>query len=282
MLTALHILEAALPMLYLAAFAVYLRYFLTTSPTEEAQGFWGTKLLWGVIATHVLYLVLRGGVYHAFPLAARPEFLTLLALSVSMVYALGEWRTKEHHTGMFFLGISFTFQILASGLMEDPDAQSMLLEHPSLQNPIFAVHVVAMLLAFSALAVGALYAMMYILMERQLKARELGLFFKRLPPLLKLESMSNTATVTGVVLLGLGLGLGHFVALYLGVDYDLTDPKVLIMDLAWLGYILGAVVVKVRAMGGLFSGYLALGGYVTLMSMVALSNFIATSFHSFH
>ena len=98
---------------------------------------------------------------------------------------------------------------------------------------------------------------------------------------MKLEGMSRQATVAGIFLLGLGLGFGHFVALQTLDGLRLTDPKILLMDLAWLGYLIGFIVVKVRGVSGLRAGYLSLIAYVALMTTMVVSNMILSDYHSF-
>ncbi len=279
MLTAMHFMEAMLPLLYAATLAVYVRHFVVADESDE--GFGGSTMLAITLLLHASYFAMRGASFSAFPLASKAEFVSLLALSIASVYAVIERGAKDAHTGAFFLGITTPFQILASVWMEDPDKQKMLLEHPSLQDPIYGVHVAALVLAFASLTVGAVYALMYLTLSRQLKSRELGLVFKRLPALRTLEGMSKRATLAGIALFGLGLILGHVVAAALGLHVNMLDPKIVLMDLAWLAYVLGAIAVRVRGVSGRRAGQLAVGGFVSLMVIIAASNLALSSFHVF-
>jgi ABC-type transport system involved in cytochrome c biogenesis permease subunit len=93
--------------------------------------------------------------------------------------------------------------------------------------------------------------------------------------------MSRIATITGIILLGIGLALGHFVAIYILEDYNLWDPKIVIMDAAWAAYFVGFLVVKLRGLSGIRMGYLSLAAYLGLLLMMILSNMLTSSFHSF-
>lgn len=280
MQTALQIINLALVGLYGLAFALYARHFVRDK--DKDHNFIGAKLLYGILALHVVFEIARGIQVHAFPLSTKSEFMSLLALCIMSVYALAErelepqQRDGAPQTGVFFLAIAVPFQLLSAALWEPSIKAPVLLE-----NPIYGLHVISIVLGFTGLAVGALYAIMYILLARQLKSHELGVFFKRLPPLLKLERMSKRSTTAGIFTLGLGLALGHYVAIQAIDGLSLSDPKILLMDLAWLAYFVGFVVVKVRGLSGLRAGYLALAGYVLLMVTVVISNVILSSFHSF-
>ncbi|MBA2661389.1 MAG: cytochrome c biogenesis protein CcsA [Bradymonadaceae bacterium] len=274
MLHVIHILEVMLPLLYLGVFGLYLRHFLQSK--DHGTPFRGTHFLYAALVLHVSYLTLRGITFHHFPVSSRAEFLSLVALCVGLVYAFAETRHKESDTGAFFIAIVAILQVMASLMVEDSTTHLILHE-----NPVYGVHVIFTMFGFAALAVSALYALMYVLLSRQLKSRELGVIFRRLPPLSALENMSRLAATSGIALLGLGLALGHFVGLYIMDDFNFTDPKILITDIAWLAYALGLLVVKVRGLSGLRMAYFSLFGYMTfILAMVAVNTFSST-FHSF-
>lgn len=275
MLQAIDILEVVLPLIYAGVFAVYLRHFL--QPQDSAKRpFRGTQLLYGTIALHVGYLSFRSVVFHHFPVSSRAEFLSLVALCVAVVYAFAETRHRQPGTGVFFISIALLFQFLSALLIEPVTTHPLLHE-----NPIYGIHVIFMVLGFTALAISALYALMYLLLARQLKSRDLGVIFRRLPPLSTLENMSRLATVSGIVLLGVGLALGHYMALYVFESFNFFDPKVLITDIAWLAYLLGYIVVRVRGLSGRRMGYLSLACYLVFVASMVVVNTFSTTFHSF-
>lgn len=277
--TVLSIAEIALPLLYAAVFGLYARHFFRDDATTDSSEIAAHAPLYGLLATHIGYMVVRGITQGVWPLATKAEFLSLLALSITAVYALTERSGEDSQTGMFFVGIALPFQAAASLLMEPVGIEPAKV---LLENPIYGIHVISLVAGFAALAVGALDAIMYILLSRQLKSHNLGLFFRRLPPLIKLEEMSRLATVAGILLLGVGLALGHFVAIYVLSDFNIWDPKIIVMDMVWAAYLVGWIVVRLRGMSGIKVGYLSLGAYFTLMVAMVLSNTVLNSFHSFH
>ncbi len=274
MIQIVHILEIALPLLYIVVFGLYLRQFLRTNDT--APGFSGSNLLYGTLASHVVYLMMRGIAFHHFPVSSRAEFLSLLALCVGLVYAFAETRQKEADTGIFFIGITVAFQVFSSILIDDITPHKLLHE-----NPVYGIHVIFTVFGFAALAVSALYALMYVMLSRQLKSRNLGVIFKRMPPLSSLENMSRLATVSGVALLFVGIVLGHAVSLIQLNTFNFSDPKVLITDLAWLVYASALIIAKTRSISGLRMAYLSLFGYLFFIASIVIANTFSSSFHSF-
>ena len=269
--------QLLLPLAYTGSFVMFAHHFYRAERAQRSAR-WAVRLLHLTLVGHLVYLVGIGLVAGSFPLASKAEFLSVLALSIASVYAITERGEDEAYTGVFFLGMVATFQAAASLLMEPPGVSHPIL----LENPIYGVHVIFTVLGFAALTVGAIDALMYVLLSRQLKSRELGLFFRRLPPLMKLENMSRFATTAGLVLLGLGFLLGHLVGVVAAPEgFDPWDPKIILIDVAWLLYLVVFVGGKVRGLSGLRAAYVVLVGYLAMMATMVLTNVLLRSFHSF-
>ena len=125
---------------------------------------------------------------------------------------------------------------------------------------------VLVLLAYTALTVSFLYAVLYLVLARQLGRRQFGLLFRRLPSLDVLERMSVGAVELGVPLLFLSLSLGHLwmysladrVDPLLAARLSPWDPKILISWVILLGYTAG------------LAGYRFLGWRGRRMNMLAV------------
>ncbi len=282
MTTLLLWLDWIIPGAYLALWIAHARAFMKPLETEPASSMLGRIVskppLYAMLGVHLLYMVLRGVAQQAWPLASKAEFFSLLAISIFSVWLFTQRDEEESQTGIFFLGITSTFQVLAAALMIPvSEATHTLL----LESPIYGIHVVFMVLGFAALAVGALEAVMYIMLSRQLKARAMGLVFQKLPPLMRLEEMSRRATIAGIFLLGTGLLVGHVAALYVFEGVNPWDPKIVLTDLAWGAYFIGWLGVRLKGLSGLRMAYMSAIAFAVLMLTVALSNLLLSSFHSF-
>lgn len=269
----LSIWEFLLPALYATAFALYLRRFLDAETSDLMSGPW---LLRGTLVAHVAYLVVLGFATDHFPIATGPEFMAVLAAAIAAIYVFVEARQKETNTGVFFIALIFLFQLASAVLMQD------LSEYPHRsREAIYSTHVIFTIMGFAALSIGALYALMYVLLSRQLKSRELGLIFRRLPPLASLENMSKTATTAGIATLGLGLALGHYFALGQASSFNIFDPIIISADIIWLTYLVALIVITTRGLSGIRVGYLSMFGYIVLMSSMMIIVTVFGEFHSF-
>ena len=77
-----------------------------------------------------------------------------------------------------------------------------------LESPLFVVHVISMLFAYAAFALASVVSITYVLLFRELKRKQPGVFFARLPSLRALDQMNLRAVVVGLVFLTIGVGVG--------------------------------------------------------------------------
>lgn len=270
----LDILAGVLPIAYVVIFSLYLRHFFSS---DSGDLFAGTKLFYAVLGAHALYLVLLAVETGHYPIASPAEFFSVASLSVGVIYAVTEQRHRDADTGVFFVAIVFLFQLLSTQMGVDPETVPQMT-----RDPVYATHVIATVLGFSGLTVSALYALMYVLLSRQLKSRDLGATFKRLPPLSVLEEMSHLTAVMGVIGLGLGLGFGHYVSFQrFGTLGFTANPIILVADLGWFGYLTGLLFARLRGLSGRRAGYLSLGWYLLFVSAIGAVLLTSGAFHSF-
>ncbi|MFB6373280.1 MAG: cytochrome c biogenesis protein CcsA, partial [Bradymonadaceae bacterium] len=175
----------------------------------------------------------------------------------------------------FFIAIVFLFQLASSLLVGDPGVIP-----DRSRNPLYGTHVILVVFGFAGLTVSSLYSLMYVLLNRQLKSHKMGLIFRQLPALSVLENMSKLAATTGVVLLGVGLLLGHYIAFdAFGAVDVFKHPIIAVADLFWFGYIAGLVAAKVRNISGVRMGYLSIAAYLLFMTSMVV---VLTQFGTFH
>jgi len=131
------------------------------------------------------------------------------------------------------------------------------------------------------MAVAAIYSLMYWMLAKEIKAHRFGSIYQGLPTLETLEGMGRAASLAGLVVLGLGIFLGHLWAYkILGYFYSF-DPKIVITDIAWLGYLIGWAIVRLRGLGGLRTSQWAFWGFIALFTSLVIVNIFATTFHRF-
>lgn len=277
MSTTLAILNAFLPLGYLAALLTYLGVFTEKSTLERVA----PPLAWGVVLIHAAYLMLEALAYSHVPVANTWESLSFVAFAVALVYLVLEWRQAERSTGVFVVAVALLLQTLSSVFIVHTQ------EVPEiLRSPMFAVHVTAALVGYVGLAISAIYGAMYLLQYRQLKQQHVGVLFQRLPNLETLSRLNIGALSLGWVLLTLAIIAGLIWGLTLQGTGEiegpiLTDPKFLLTVALWVlyGLCLGGRYLLRWANRTLAT--ISIVGFVLMLASSLMVTLVLSSFHDF-
>jgi len=274
-------LNVLLPLMYLATWCAYVWLYRANC---GASRLWSRRLLDTTILVHITTVVLQTISQGRLPMSSILEFLALLALALMMIYAVIEHRLGVRQTGFLVTGLALILQAWAS-----LGANGARIDDPLLENPGFAGHASLVLLAYAALSLSFLYAILYLLQIRQLSRKQFGLFFRRMPPLETLERMSVGAVKLGVPLLFGSLTLGHLWLYDLRETVDpqlaetLTpfDPKILASWVILLGYAVGLAGNRWWGWRGRRMNVLAIAAFVVVLATMSVINHLFPSFHDF-
>ncbi|KKL96761.1 hypothetical protein LCGC14_1841230, partial [marine sediment metagenome] len=169
-------------------------------------------------------------------LVGNYEVLSITALSTAAVYWVTELVSRDRRAGVFVFLLVFLLQytssIFLAHTIADPAA-------PSGADGWGRLHVVPATFAYTALAFAAVYGLLHLLGQRNLKQHRFGLLFDRLPALDLLGKMSWHALVVGFVFLSISVVTGIFTFRHvkqlqpaLGMDPKVVY-KIVIGSMAW-------------------------------------------------
>ncbi len=280
MLAAVTGLRILLPLLYLSTLGFYLWLFFTDHPTARVRC---TQMAVVTVIIHALALVAQTAYLERLPLESPLEFFSSLALALVVTYLLIEQRIKAKNTGFIVVGTAFLLQFLASSF-----CHTKVSNNPILQEPGFAAHAGLAILAYTALSLSFLYAVLYLILARQLEHRSFGLLFRRLPSLEVLERMSIGAIKLAVPLLFVALALGHLWMYHLeDLNPQLAamlspyDPKILMTWVIFLGYTVGLAGYKFLGWRGRPMNVLTVVAFLVVMGATGAAHHFFPTFHKF-
>ncbi len=275
--TALRIL---LPLLYLATLGMYLWLFFTDHPKARVRC---TQFAVFTVIAHTLALVAKTAYLERIPLETPLEFFSLLAMALVVTYLIIEQRIQAKSTGFIVVGTAFLLQFFASSF-----CHAKISNNPLLQEPGFAAHAALAILAYTALSLSFLYAVLYLVLARQLENRSFGLLFRRLPSLEVLERMSIGAIKLALPLLFVALALGHLWMYHLrDTEPQLAsllspwDPKILMTWVIFLGYAGGLAGYRFLGWRGRPMNLLAVFAFLAVMGATGLAHHFFPTFHKF-
>ncbi len=222
------VFQLLLPLLYLGAGVVYLRYYITRA--RLLRRLCRTALV-TVLVCHLLYLLLLGAHHGWIPLISPGHAMTMTAASILAFYLAIEIRTGNRVMGAFLFVPATVFQLLSTFLIGD------LTEVPDVLRSVrLPAHALPAILGYAGLALGAVFSLLMLVLRRQIKRRRIGRIYRRLPSLRVLFTMSFHATVMGYALLSLGVITGTMWAAHEWGTLLPRDPKVIGLLVVWLMY----------------------------------------------
>jgi ABC-type transport system involved in cytochrome c biogenesis permease subunit len=219
----------ALAVVYILALVYYVRAFRSGRAPESIRA---GQLLTLAVGLHLFYLIHLTIFLGHLPVTDVFEAITTCVWLFGAVYLSLEWRLKERSLGSFILPVIIVLQIISNLFLDFHR------ELPAiLQDAVFEVHVLMILLSYSAFAISFIASLLYLLLSRDLERKNLGLFYRRLPSLAFFDSLSNFAVNIGLIFLTLGVGLGIYVGARVPEPFfNSLDPKFLAVGLTWLIY----------------------------------------------
>jgi ABC-type uncharacterized transport system permease subunit len=134
--------------------------------------------------------------------------------------------------------------------------------------------VALILIGLAALVLNFGGAIMYLLQERQLKAKRAGTVYRRLPALETLDRLTVATLTAGFPFLTVGLLLGVLSARRAWGSVMTFDPLALFSLLMWMVY---AVILVGRAMGhwrGRRAAYFSIAGFCVLLATLSAGAFL--------
>jgi ABC-type transport system involved in cytochrome c biogenesis permease subunit len=159
---------------------------------------------------------------------------------------------------------------------------------PVLQSPLFTVHVMSLLFAYASFALACVLGVTYVLLFKEIKAKQLGLFYTRLPSLERLDVMNTRAITVGWIFLTIGCVVGGIWAAQAHNSPDprmqamsIADPKILVAVLSWIVYTFALFARKAIGWSGRRAAYLSGVAFAIVLLNFVLVGYLLTKSHNF-
>jgi ABC-type uncharacterized transport system permease subunit len=216
--------------------------------------------------------------HHLVPVGIR-EVESLLGLAVASLFFLAWWLYDAISLGLFALPVTF-FLVFIPALGPD----RYFFPSQGVRVSWLIAHIVALLLAYVALAFSLLCSILYLVQERRLKAKPKSRFLTAenswwapldwLPPLDTLERISEAMLEFGFPCMTVGLVIGSVLAQEtpLGASYFL-DPKIIAAFFSWAVYVLLLLVRRTAGLRGRKAAYLSGAVFAVVMAVWAANLF---------
>jgi ABC-type transport system involved in cytochrome c biogenesis permease subunit len=211
--------------------------------------------------------------------AALSAFVWLLALA----YLYTEITTDERAMGVFIVPLLAALQLIPALTVGATARRAAVLD-----SPLFTIHVGSMLFAYASFAIACVIGVTYVLLFKEIKAKQLGFFYKRLPPLQRLDVMNLRAVRIGWLFLTAGVVIGGIWAAQARTAFadprvqamSVVDPKILVALVCWGVYSFQLVARRFGWSGRRAALLSAVGFAIVLLNFVPVGYFLTRS-HNF-
>ena len=211
------------------AMAAYLVFFISQNKTVRKAA----RLI--LVASGVaqsLYILSRYILTGHTPITSQHETVIFFAWATTWAYLSFRWRYTVKNFGTF---VSFFLFCLV--FISYFSSREITVLVPALQSAWLPLHAGVSLVAYGFLSLAFCGGLMYLLLERELKAKKFGYFFARLPSLDALDQLNSHCITAGFVFLTLGIVTGSFWARQAWGTYWHWDPKETWSLITWFIYL---------------------------------------------
>jgi cytochrome c-type biogenesis protein CcsB len=218
-------------------------------------------------AAHTVSLIVRAVEHGSPPLGSLPEAIWVGVWVIVLLELLLERRTGVRVLGAFVLPIAVLLSLKATTVRPAVLA-------PALASAWIWIHIALAVIGIAAFVFNFVGGIMYLLQERQLKAKRPGAFYYRLPALATLDRLTFRTLALGFPFLTVGLMLGGLWARTAWGSAFTFDPLAFFSLVAWVIY---AGTLAGRAAAGWHgrrAAYFAIAGFAALVLTLGAGLFL--------
>ncbi len=234
--------------------------------------------LWAAVAGFVLhgaYFGVRWAESGRVPVTTFFEAANFLGMGIMLVFLIMEFRFKIAALGSFMLPLVIVLMIPAFVL-----SKQITELNPVLRSGWLGIHTTFAVLGDAAFAFAFIVSVMYLIQERQLKAKNLGAIFHRLPSLDIMDTLGYKALTFGWPLFTLGMITGSIWANSAWGTYWSWDPKETWSLITWVIYL---ALLHLRTIGwrGRKMAFLSILGFAFVLVSFFVVSRVSLGKHSF-
>lgn len=225
------------------------------------------------LSFHILYRYYDMG---AAPVLTLKSALSFFAWTILAAYLVFHLKFRLMVLGSFIAPLAACLLIISSAM---PHADVTV--KPIFKSLWLTVHVSTSFVGNGIFAVTFVAGIMYLIQERQIKKKNLGSLYSRLPSLATLDSINHYSLILGFPFLTLGMVTGAIYAQYALGSYWRWDPKEVWSLITWLFY--AALLHERLAVGwrGRRAALMAIIGFGVLTFTFVGASLWLSDYHSF-
>jgi cytochrome c-type biogenesis protein CcsB len=216
--------------------------------------------------SHTIYLIVLGLHVKHLPITNLPESLSFFAWCISLTFIIALLRFRISVLGAFVLPLVSLLMIASALIWEENHSIPALLKSRWL-----FYHVSVAFLAYAAFFLTFVSAVMYLIQEKDLKAKNFRFLFFRLPSLQICNELLRGSLYFGFVLMSLTLLTGALWAQQAWGRFWSWDPKETASLITWGIYLFLVNYRLSAAWRGRWAAYISIVGFISMLFTFAIN-----------
>ncbi|MEP7270502.1 MAG: cytochrome c biogenesis protein CcsA [Acidobacteriota bacterium] len=176
-----------------------------------------------------------------FPIVNPKEVCSFVGWAIVAYFLVMRWRYRARALPTLVIPLVFVVTLVSLLLPAPTRPISPLLEGAISASPltqiIFPLHVSLLIFSYAAFLITTIGGIMYLVQERELKAKNFGAAFYRLPALNTCDEIGYRSLTLGFVLLTLGMVTGIIWNNQRDGKFWHNDPKEVLALVTWVIYL---------------------------------------------
>jgi cytochrome c-type biogenesis protein CcsB len=220
---------------------------------------------WGVTATLVGFAFHTAGLSQRwteagyFPAVGLHDGASFLAWTIVLAFLVTYVRTREGVLGLVAHPVAFVLVLVANL------SPASLRSDPALRSLFLPVHASFAFLGYAALFVAFAMGVLYVVQERELKARAPRIFYYLIPSLERCDTISGRSVAVGFAFLSLAMATGMLWSQQARGRFWTGDAKEWSALIAWLLYVALIVARRRAGWGGRRAALLGVVGFAAVL-----------------
>jgi cytochrome c-type biogenesis protein CcsB len=211
-------------------------------------------------ATHTFYLIRLGLELRHLPITNLSESLSFFAWCLTLTFIVALLRFRISVLGAFVLPLVSLLLIASEVIWEKNSAIP-----PLLRSRWLYFHTSVAFLAYAAFFLTFVSSVLYLVQEKELKAKNFRFLYFRLPSLRVCDELLRRSLYFGFVLMSLTLVTGALWAQQAWGRYWNWDPKETASLVTWAVYLVLVYFRVSSAWRGRWASYLSIAGFVSML-----------------
>ena len=192
---------------------------------------WAYRILWAGFICHTLFLGHQYYTMGVAPVLTMKAALSFFTWTITGAYLILHLKFRLMVLGSFVAPLA-AFLMIISSAMSGFEVNVK----PIFRSLWLTIHVGTVFIGNGIFALAFLAAIMYLIQERQIKKKNFGSFYNRLPSLETLDSINHYALIYGFPFMTIGMITGAVYAQFALGSYWRWDPKEVWSLITWLFY----------------------------------------------